>query len=85
MPDQSYWSSKGWDGDKAKTREQNPYVRLNTPKPKPDNSTLDLVDSLPFQGLTIQTDGPGEKALEVSTTSIPPLEPGAVGTIPKDD
>ena len=44
-----------------------------------------MVDSLPFQGLTIQTDRPGKKAPEALTTSIPPLESGAVGTIPKDD
>ena len=44
---------RDWDGDKAKTREQILFVRFDTPKPKPDNPTLDLVDSLPFQGLTI--------------------------------
>ena len=85
LPDQSDWSSKDWDGDKAKTREQNPIVKFDIPRPKPDNSTLDSVDSLPFQGLTIWTDRPDEKAPEVLTILIPPIEPGAVGTIPKDN
>ena len=85
LPYQSDWSSKHWDGDKAKTREQNPIVKFDIPRPKPHNSTLDLVDSLPYQGLTIWTDGPDKKAPEVSTISIPPIEPGAVGAIPKDN
>ena len=83
--DQSDWSTEDWDGDQAKARKQNPIVKFDIPRPKSDNSTLNLVDSLPFQGLTIGTDEPDEKALEVSTIPIPPTEPGAVGTIPKDD
>ena len=83
--DQSDWSGANWNGDKANTREQNLIVRFDIPRPKPDNSTLDLIDSLPFQGLTIQTDGPDKKTPEVLTTLIPPLELEAVGTIPKDN
>ena len=83
--DQSDWSSKGWNGDKAKAREQNQIVKFDIPRPKPDNSTLNSVDTLPFQGLTIQTDEPDKKAPEVSTIPIPPTEPEAVRTIPKDD
>ena len=49
-----------------------------------NNPTLDPVDSIPFKDLMIQTDGLDKKALEVSTTLIPPLEQGAVGTTPKD-
>ena len=48
------------------------------------NPTLDSVETLPFQGLTTQTDGQDKKALEVLDTPIPPLEQGAVGTAPKD-
>ena len=33
----------------------------------------------------IKTDRPGKKALEVSTSLIPPLEPGAIGTTLKED
>ena len=85
LPDQLDWSSKDWDGDKDKTREQNPIVKFDIPRPKPDNSTLNSVDSLPFQSLTIWTDEPDKEAPEVSTIPISPIEPGAVGTIPKDD
>ena len=84
LPNESDWSSEDWDGDKAKAREQNPFFKFNTPKTKTENSTMDLVGSLPFQGLMIQTDKTDEKALEVSTIPIPPLEQGAVGTAPKD-
>ena len=45
---------------------------------------MDLVGSLPFQGLKIQPDKMDEKSPEVSTTPIPPLEQGAVGIAPKD-
>ena len=46
LPDQSDWSIEDWDGDKAKAREQNPIVKFDIPRPKPDKSTLNLVDSL---------------------------------------
>ena len=35
--DQPDWSSEDWDGDKAKTRQQNPTVRFDIPNPKSDN------------------------------------------------
>ena len=49
-----------------------------------DNPTHDSVDSIPFHSLTIWTDRPVKKALEVSTISNPPLEQGAEGTAPKE-
>ena len=49
-----------------------------------NNLTLDPVDSIPFKDLMIQTDGLDKKAPEVSTTSIPQLEQGAVQTASKD-
>ena len=55
-------------------------VKFNIPWPKMNNPTLDSVDSIPFDKLTIQTDGLDKKAPEVSTTLIPPPEQGAVGT-----
>ena len=82
---QSDWSSEDWDGDKAETREQSPFFGFDTPTTKAEDSTSDLVGSLPFQGLKIQTDKTDEKAPEVSTTPIPPLEQGAVGTAQKMD
>ena len=59
-------------------------IRFDIPWTKMNNPTLDPVDSIPFKDLMIQADGPDKKALEVSTTPIPPLEQGAVGTAPKD-
>ena len=70
LPDQSNWSSKDWNGDKAKAREQNPIVKFDIPRPRPDNLTFNSVDSLPFQGLTIWTNEPDKKALEVLTILI---------------
>ena len=77
---QSDWSSEDWDRDKDKAKEQNSIVKFNIPWPKMNNPTLDPVDSIPFDKLTIQTDGPDKKALEVSATLIPPPEQAAVGT-----
>ena len=45
-----------------------------------NNPTLDPVDSIPFDKLTIQTDRLDKKAPEVSTTLIPLPEQGVVGT-----
>ena len=45
---------------------------------------MDTVGSKPFQSLKIQPDKIDKQAPEVSTTPIPPLEQGAVGTAPKD-
>ena len=81
---QSDWSSKDWDGDKAKAREQKPIIKFDIPWPKMNNPTLDPVDSIPFKGLMIQINGLHKKALEVSTTLIPLPEQEAVGTAPKD-
>ena len=81
---QSDWSSKDWDGGKGKAKEQKPFFKSDTLKMKVENSTSDLVGSLPFQGLKIQPDKTDEKAPEVTTTPIPPLEQGAVRTAPKD-
>ena len=83
MLDQSDWSSEDWDGDKAKARKQNSVIKFDNPWPKMKNSTLEPVDSIPFKDLTIQTDRPDKKALEVSTSLIAPLEQGAVGTAQK--
>ena len=84
LPNQSDWSSKDWDGEKAKAKEQNPFFEFDSPKIKAGNPTMDLLGSLPFQSLKIQPDKTEKKALEVSTTPIPPLQQGAVGTAPKD-
>ena len=85
LPIQLDWSRKDWDGDKANAREQNTLFSFDIPKPETNKQTVDSVDTLPFQNLMIKTNGPDEKAPEVSTTLIPPLEPGAIGTTPKED
>ena len=81
---QSEWSSEDWNGEKAKAKEQNPFIKSDVPKIKTGNPTTDLVDALPFQNLKIQPDRKDEKVPEVSTTPIPMLEQGSVGIAPKD-
>ena len=82
---QSDWSSEDWDGDKAKDREQNPLLSFDIPKPETDKQTLDPVDTLPYQNLTIKMNGLDEKAPEVSTTLVPPSESGVIGIPLKED
>ena len=84
LPNQSEWFSEDWDGEKAKAKEQNPFIESDAPTIKAGYHTTDLVGALPFQNLKIHPDRKGKKALEVSTTPIPVLEQGAVGTAPKD-
>ena len=81
---QPVWSSEDWDGEKAKVREQNSFVRFYTPRSTMDNPTHDSVDSIPFHSLMIWTDRPDQQAPEISTTSNPLLEEGAEGTAPKE-
>ena len=69
---------------KPKPKNKIPFLEFDAPKIKARNPTTDLVGSLPFQNLKIQYDKMDEKATEVSTTPIPPLEQGAVATDPKD-
>ena len=70
---QSEWSSKDWDGEKAKAKEINPFIKSDTPLIKVVNPTTDPVGALPFQNLEIQPDKKDKKAPEVSTTPIPML------------
>ena len=83
-PNQSDWSSLDWNGEKAKAREQNSFIRFDTTRPITDNATHDSVDSIPFHGLTIQTDRLDEKAPENPTTLDPLLEQGTGGTSSKE-
>ena len=84
MPNQSELSSKDWDREKAKAKEQNSFIESDTPIIKEGNPTMDLVGALPFQNLKIEPNNKDKKALEASTTPIPMLEQGAVGTAPKN-
>ena len=80
----SEWPSENWDREKAKAREQNPFIESDAPKIKAGNPSTDLVGALPFQNLKMQPDRKDKKAPEVSTTPIPMLEQGTVGTAPED-
>ena len=79
-PNQSDCSSEDWDKEKAKAKEQNPSFKFDASQNKAGNSTTDLLGSLPFQNLKIQPVKIDKKAPKISTTPIPPLEQGAVGT-----
>ena len=50
-----------------------------------DNPTCDSVDSIPFHGLMIWTDGLDKKAPEIAATSNPLLMQGTEGKTPKED
>ena len=85
LPVQLDQSRKDWDGNKAKAREQNTLLSFDMPKPETDKQTSDSVDTPPFQNLTIKMNRLDEKAPEVSTTLVSPIEPGVIGTTPKED
>ena len=56
-PMPSDWSSKDWDGEKVKVREQRSLIEFDPPKPNSRQTTnLETVNDLPIQNLTIQED-----------------------------
>ena len=71
-------------GEKVKAKEQNPFIKYDTPIIKVVNPTTDPVGALPFQNLKIQPNKKDKKVLDVSTTPISALEQGAKGTVPKN-
>ena len=82
-PIQSDWSSKGWDGEKAKAREQKSLIDFNPPKPDSDKQMMYLetdkrkvvsADDLPIQNLLIHQDKVEEELPEVSDALVPPPE-----------
>ena len=77
-PIPSDWSSKDWDGEKAKARELRSLIDFNPPKPDSRQTTnLETVNDLPIQNLTIQEDKKEEELLEVTNTLVPPPEVSA--------
>ena len=67
-PVYSNWSSKDWDGNKAKAKEQKSLIDFEPPKPDSDKKLTDqltdmrkviLVDGMTFQNLTIGQDKKG--------------------------
>ena len=85
LPPHSEWSSKDWDGERAKAKECNSFVRFDTPRPMMDNPTHDSVDLIPFQGLTIWMDTPDKKAPESAVTIYPLLTKETEGKTQKED
>ena len=84
-PSHSDWSSKDWDGERAKARECNSFVRFYTQRPMTDNPTHDSVDLIPFQGLAIWMDGPDKKSPESVVTINPLLTQETEGKTLKED
>ena len=77
-PVPSDWSSKDWDGEKAKVRQQKLLVDFMPPKQDTDPPLMEVMaDDIPFSKLTIQSDNPDKNLMEVMDTLIPPLEVAA--------
>ena len=79
-PIQSNWSSKDWDSEKAKAREQKSLIDFDPPKPDSNNEqTMDLqtADNLPIQNLSIHKDKTEEELPEVTDSLVPPPEASA--------
>ena len=72
-PQNSYWSSKDWDGVKAKAREQSKsLIDINDPKPKMDTEQTMDIDEVPFSKLQIGQGNQKEEPLEVMESLVPP-------------
>ena len=77
-PIPSDWSSKDWDGENAKAREQRSLIDFNPPKPDFRQTTnSEIVNNLLIQNLTIQEDKKEEKLPEITDTLVPPPEASA--------
>ena len=69
-PIPSDWSSKDWDGEKAKAREQRSLIDFDPPKPVLRQMTdSEILNDLPIQNLTIQEDEKEEKSPEITDTT----------------
>ena len=67
-------SSKDWDGEKAKAREQRCLIDFNPPKPDLRQMTdSEILNDLPIQNLTIQEDKKKDGSPEITDTlELPP-------------
>ena len=71
-PQNSDWSSEDWDGNKAKTKEQNKsLIDLSDPKPKTDMEWTMDIDERPFNELQIGQDDSKDEPLEVTESLVP--------------
>ena len=86
FPVHSDWSSKDWDDDKAKAKEQKSLIDFKLPEPNNEKGTdqqtdvgkVKEVDDLPFQNLTIGQDKLKEEPLEVIDSLVAPSATASV-------
>ena len=72
LPQDSDWSSKDWDGIKAKAREQNKsLIDFNDPKAQTNMVQTTDIDEVAFSKLQIGQSDPKEELLEVTKSLIP--------------
>ena len=76
-PVHSDWSSKDWDGDRAKAKEQKSLIDFNALKQKMDMEQITDIDEVPFHKLNLGQDEQKEKEpLEVTQSLVaPPSDP----------
>ena len=81
-PIQLDWSSKDWDGEKAKAREQKSVIDFDPPKLGSNKQTMDLEGAadLPIQNLSMHKDKIEEELPEVIGALVP--LPEALATTP---
>ena len=71
-PIHSDWSSKDWDGNKAKAREQKSLIDFKTPKQKMDMKKITDRDEVPFYKLNLRHNVQKEgEPLEVTESLVP--------------
>ena len=73
LPQNLDWSSKDWDGIKAKIKEKNKsQIDFSDPKPKMDTKQTIDIDKVPFSKLQTGQDDQKEELLEVTESLVPP-------------
>ena len=72
-PQELDWSSKDWDGSKAKAREQTyTLIDFNEPKPQTDNDKTTDINNVAFSKLHNGQSNLREELIEVTDSLIPP-------------
>ena len=86
-PKESDWSSKDWDGTKAKTKEKtNSLTDYNAPKPLNDIDQRTAINEIPFSKLQIRQNDPKEELVEITDSLIlPPMTKALEDTVEKND
>ena len=79
-PVNSDWSSKDWDGDKAKAKEENKsMIDFEAPNQKTDTEEITDIVEIPFSKLQIGQDGNKEELLQVMESLV--LPPSTLATL----